>query len=64
MKRERELTNLEKAHARAVLAVQDAVPDCNEDQANEVVESFTALVLYTIQAFLPEGEQHDATDYN
>ena len=64
MKPERELTNLEKAHARAVVAVLNAVPNCNEDEANEVVESFTALVLYTIQSFLPEGEKYDSADYN
>lgn len=63
MKPERELTNLEKAHARAVVAVLSAMPTADEDQAEEVVESFTALVLYTIQAFLPEGEKN-AADYN
>lgn len=64
MKSERELTNIEKAHARAVVAVLNAVPTCNEDEANELVESFTALVLYTIQIFLPEGGQDDSADYN
>ena len=63
MKQERELTNLEKAHARAVVALLNTIPRCSEDEAEEIVESFTALVLYTIQAFLPEGEK-DAADYN
>lgn len=64
MKKERELTNFEKAHARAVLSLLNTIPKCREDEANEIVESFTALVLYTIEAFLPEGEKHDSTDYN
>lgn len=63
MKAERELTKLESAHARAVVAVLNAMPTADEDQAEEIVESFTALVLYTIEAFLPEGEK-DAADYN
>lgn len=63
MKAERELTNLEQAHARAVVALLNTIPKCSEEEAEEIVESFTALVLYTIQAFLPEGER-DATDYN
>ncbi len=63
MKAERELTNLQKAHARAVVAILNAMPVADEEQAEEIVESFTALVLYTIQAFLQEGER-DAADYN
>lgn len=59
----RELTKLESAHARAVVALLNAMPATNEEQAEEIVESFTALVLYTIEAFLPEGEK-DAADYN
>jgi hypothetical protein len=60
----RELTNLEKAHDRAVVALLNTIPKCSEEEALEIVESFTALVLYTIEAFIPEGEKHDATDYN
>jgi hypothetical protein len=60
----RELTNLEKAHARAVLSLLNTIPKCSQKEAEEIVESFTALVLYTIKAFLPEGERHDSTDYN
>lgn len=59
----RELTKLESAHARAVVALLNAMPATTEEQAEEVVESFTALILYTIEAFLPEGEK-DAADYN
>jgi alkanesulfonate monooxygenase SsuD/methylene tetrahydromethanopterin reductase-like flavin-dependent oxidoreductase (luciferase family) len=60
----RELTELEAAHARAVVALLNTIPDATEEEAEEVVESFTALVLYTIKAFLPEGERHDSADYN
>lgn len=59
----RELTKLESSHARAVVALLNTIPKCSEEEAEEIVESFTALILYTIEAFLPEGE-HDATDYN
>jgi hypothetical protein len=59
---ERELTNIEQAHDRAVVALLNAVPTATEEQAEEVVTSFTALILYTIQAFVPGG--NDATDYN
>jgi len=59
----RELTKLEAAHARAVVALLNTIPSCSEDEADEIVESFTALILYTIEAFLPEGEK-DAADYN
>ena len=60
----RELTKLEQAHARAVVAVLNTIPTCSEDEATEIVESMTALMLYTIEAFLPEGEKHDSADYN
>lgn len=59
----RELTKLEAAHARAVVALLNTIPSCSEDEADEIVESFTALILYTIEAFLPEGEK-DAANYN
>ena len=59
----RELTKLEAAHARAVVALLNTIPKCSEEEADEIVESFTALILYTIEAFLPEGER-DAADYN
>ena len=59
---ERELTNIEKALDRAVGALLNAMPSATEEQAEEIVESFTALILYTIQSFVPGG--NDATDYN
>jgi hypothetical protein len=42
----------------------NTIPKCSEEEALEIVESFTSLVLYTIEAFLPEGEKHDSADYN
>lgn len=59
----RELTKLEAAHARAVVSLLNTIPKCSEEEAEEIVESFTALILNTIEAFLPEGEK-DAADYN
>ncbi len=57
------MTKLEEAHARAVVALLNTLPECTEDQAEEIVESFTALVLYTIEAFLP-GDIDDKPRYN
>lgn len=57
------MTNLEQALDRAVVALLNTIPDCTEDQAEEIVESFTALVLYTIEAFLP-GENNDQSRHN
>ncbi len=59
----RELTNLEKAHARAVVSLLNTIPQCREDEAEEIVESFTALVLYTIEAFL-SGDNNEQSRYN
>ena len=41
----RELTKLEAAHARAVVALLNTIPKCSEEEAEEIVESFTALIL-------------------
>jgi hypothetical protein len=57
------MTKLEEAHARAVVALLNTIPKCSEEEAEEIVESFTALVLYTIQAFLP-GDIDDKPRYN
>ena len=57
------MTKLEEAHARAVVALLNTIPKCSEEEAEEIVESFTALVLYTIQAFLP-GDNKDQSRYN
>jgi hypothetical protein len=57
------MTKLEEAHARAVVALLNTIPKCSEEEAEEIVESFTALVLYTIEAFLP-GDIDDQPRYN
>lgn len=56
-------TKIEEAHARAVVSLLNAVPQCTEEQAEEVVEAFTALILYTLQAFLPTPGDDDATNH-
>lgn len=58
----RDPTKLEEAHAKAVVSLLNAVSECTEEQAEEVVEAFTALILYTLQAFLPQGDD-DATNH-
>jgi hypothetical protein len=52
----RDLTSLEDAHARAVRAVINAMHLASEDEAMELVDSITLVVLETIKAHLPEGE--------
>ena len=59
----RDPTKLEDAHSRAVVSLLNAIPQCSEEQAEEVVESFTALILYTLQAFLPSQGDDDATNH-
>jgi hypothetical protein len=57
------MTKLEEAHARAVVALLNTIPKCSEEEAEEIVESFTALVLYTIHEFLP-GDNNDQSRFN
>jgi hypothetical protein len=57
------MTKIEEAHARAVVALLNTIPKCSEEEAEEIVESFTALVLYTIHAFLP-GDNNEQSRYN
>jgi hypothetical protein len=57
------MTKIEEAHARAVVALLNTIPKCSEEEAEEIVESFTALVLYTIHEFLP-GDNNDQSRYN
>lgn len=59
----RDPTKLEEAHARAVVSLLNTIPKCSEEEAEEIVESFTALVLYTLQAFLPHTGDDDATNH-
>ena len=54
---ENPMTDLQAAHDRAVQAVLNAMHLASEEEATEVVDSMAALVLETIKAFLPEGEE-------
>jgi len=51
------MNNLQDAHDRAVRAVRAATITASEDEAAELVDAMAALVLETIKAFLPEGEE-------
>ena len=53
----RDLTSLEDAHARAVRAVCAATITASEDEAMELVDAITLVVMETIKAYLPEGEE-------
>lgn len=57
-----DLKPLEAAHARAVNALVGNIPKLSQDEACEIVESLTAVVLETLKHYLP-GED-DAADYN
>jgi hypothetical protein len=59
----RDPTKLEDAHARAVVSLLNTIPKCSEEEAEEIVEAFTALILYTLQAFLPTPGDDDATNH-
>ena len=50
------MTDLQEAHDRAVQAVLNAMHLASEEEATEVVDSMAALVLKTIQAFLPKNK--------
>lgn len=45
--------SLLEAHNRAIVAVMNAMPNANEDQADEVVTAITSLVFETLKQFLP-----------
>lgn len=51
------MTSLEDAHARAVRAVVTATITASEDEAMELVDAITLVVLETIKAFLPEEKE-------
>lgn len=61
---DQDLTPLEAAHARAVVALLNTVPQLYEDEATEIVDSLVALMLETIRSMLPNEEESNATDYN
>jgi|688.fasta_scaffold48782_4 hypothetical protein len=58
----RELTDIEQAHAAACVALLNAVPTMTEEQANEVVDSLSVLLLQTLNTYVPGDD--DAIDYN
>lgn len=45
--------SLVEAHNRAIVAVMNAMPNTNEDQADEVVTAITSLVFETLKQYLP-----------
>lgn len=45
--------SLVEAHNRAIVAVMNAMPNANEDQADEVVTAITCLVFETLKQYLP-----------
>lgn len=44
---------LVEAHNRAIVAVMNAMPNADEDQADEVVTAITSLVFETLKQYLP-----------
>jgi len=44
---------LVEAHNRAIVAVMNAMPGADEDQADEVVTAITSLVFETLKQYLP-----------
>lgn len=44
---------LVEAHNRAIVAVMNAMPSADEDQADEVVTAITSLVFETLKQYLP-----------
>ena len=50
-------TGLELAHHRAVTAILAANPKATEDQAVEVADSLSALVMETLKHFLDKEDE-------
>lgn len=48
---------VQKAHAKATVALLEAFPDVSIDQAGEIVESISMLVMETIRASLDEERE-------
>jgi len=48
---------VQKAHAKATVAILEAFPDVSIDQASEIVESISMLVMETIRASLDEERE-------
>lgn len=59
---DRELTDIEQAHAAACVALLNAMPTMTEQQASAVVDSLSVLLLQTLNTYV--GGDDDAIDYN
>jgi hypothetical protein len=59
---DRELTDIEAAHATACVALLNAIPTMTEDQANEIVDSLSVLLLQTLNTYTLGDD--NAIDYN
>jgi hypothetical protein len=59
---DRELTDIEQAHAAACVALLKAMPTMTEQQASAVVDSLSVLLLQTLNTYVPGDD--DAIDYN
>jgi hypothetical protein len=59
---DRELTDIEEAHSAACVALLNAVPTMTEEQANEIVDSLSVLLLQTLNTYTLGDD--DAIDYN
>ena len=59
---DRELTDIEQAHATACVALLNAMPTMTEQQASAVVDSLSVLLLQTLNTYVPGDD--DAIDYN
>ena len=59
---DRELTDIEQAHAAACVALLNAMPTMTEQQASAVVDSLSVLLLQTLNTYVPCDD--DAIDYN
>lgn len=59
---DRELTDIEEAHAAACVALLNAVPAMTDKQANAVVDSLSVLLLQTLNTYVPGDD--DAIDFN
>lgn len=57
------LPALEKAYETAVVCLLNACPDCTEEEAEAVIDSFTQLVFATMQAYLEEKIHEPAASH-
>jgi len=48
---------VQKAHAKATVAILEALPDVSIEQAGEIIESISMLVMETLRAALDEERE-------